>query len=107
MALMQVFGNTLVICCLGFIVVISVGNENSVFMLVKSAIVYVAVMVEAFIFCFAGEYLSHKSKLIADAAYESLWYDMPLSQDDESVGIVYICLKCNVLMLTKKSTAIC
>ncbi|XP_067206871.1 odorant receptor 10-like isoform X2 [Linepithema humile] len=88
MALMQVFGNTLVICCLGFIVVISVGNENSVFMLVKSAIVYVAVMVEAFIFCFAGEYLSHKSKLIADAAYESLWYDMPLSQGKNVTFII-------------------
>ncbi|XP_026823995.1 odorant receptor 30a [Ooceraea biroi] len=34
-------------------------------------------MIEAFIICFAGEYLCLKSKSIADAAYESLWYDIP------------------------------
>ncbi|XP_011694600.1 PREDICTED: odorant receptor 4-like [Wasmannia auropunctata] len=41
---------------------------------------YFAVIGEVFIFCFAGEYLNLKSKSIADAAYESLWYDLPLNQ---------------------------
>ncbi|XP_071644125.1 odorant receptor 22c-like isoform X1 [Temnothorax longispinosus] len=79
-ALMQVIWNTLVICCLGFIIIISVHNETDVFVFVKATLAYFAVIIEAFIICFAGEYLSLKSKSIADAAYESLWYNMPPNQ---------------------------
>ncbi|XP_014483815.1 PREDICTED: odorant receptor 13a-like [Dinoponera quadriceps] len=75
MALMQVFWNTLVICSLGIFFIISVNNEPG-FGLVKTVFVYVGVTVEIFIFCFAGEYLRLKSKSLADAAYESLWYNM-------------------------------
>lgn len=75
-------------------------------MLVRSLLFYVAVNLEAFIFCFAGEYLSIKvgkpplrlyhapsalcvsnfcsdfqSKMIGDAAYESLWYDLTPSEN--------------------------
>ncbi|XP_014483806.1 PREDICTED: odorant receptor 4-like [Dinoponera quadriceps] len=75
MALMQVFWNTLVICSLGFLVMTSVSNEAGVGM-VKSLLAYIGIMVEIFIFCFAGEYISFKSKSLADAAYESLWYNM-------------------------------
>ncbi|KAL0134017.1 hypothetical protein PUN28_001131 [Cardiocondyla obscurior] len=36
---------------------------------------------EAFIFCFVGEYLSSKSQKIGDAAYESLWYQLNPNQN--------------------------
>ncbi|XP_072750380.1 odorant receptor 4-like isoform X2 [Anoplolepis gracilipes] len=78
--LMQVAANTLVICCIGFLITVSIHNETSVFVLVKGILAYVAIMIEAFIICFAGEYLSIKSKSISDAAYESLWYDISSSQ---------------------------
>ncbi|XP_011694671.1 PREDICTED: odorant receptor 22c-like [Wasmannia auropunctata] len=81
MALMQVVWNTLVICCLGFIIIVSIHNENSIenliFVLVKTVFAYFVIMIEAFVICFAGEYLSFKSRLIANATYETFWYDMP------------------------------
>ncbi|XP_029662652.1 odorant receptor 13a-like [Formica exsecta] len=75
-ALAQFISNTFVICCLGFIIVNSIGGQESSSMLVRSLLFYVVINLEAFIFCFAGEYLSVKSKMIGDAAYESLWYDL-------------------------------
>lgn len=84
-ALMQVVWKTLVICCLGFIIIIvsiiinalydrycqlcipfhctlkqSVHNEIDIFVFVKAMLAYFATMIEAFIICFAGEYLTLK-----------------------------------------------
>nr|XP_012219955.1 PREDICTED: odorant receptor 22c-like [Linepithema humile] len=73
-ALMQFFSNTLIICCIGFLIVTSLGTDEGIRMLVKTVFFYIAITLEAFIFCFAGEYLSNKSKMVGDAAYESLWY---------------------------------
>ncbi|KAG7207070.1 hypothetical protein KM043_000952 [Ampulex compressa] len=75
-ALMQFVSNTVVICCLGFLIVISVGSSDGAAMLLKAALFYLAISTDAFIFCFAGEYLSAKGKTIGDAAYASLWYDL-------------------------------
>ncbi|XP_020289111.1 odorant receptor 4-like [Pseudomyrmex gracilis] len=73
-ALMQFLGNTLVICSLGFIIVTSIGTTEGTTMLIKSLFFYAVITFEAFIFCYAGEYLSAKSKMIGDAAYEAKWY---------------------------------
>ncbi|XP_014483805.1 PREDICTED: odorant receptor 22c-like [Dinoponera quadriceps] len=75
MALMQVFWNTLIICSLEIFFMISFHNEPG-FGLVKIVFAYGGITIEIFIFCFAGEYLRLKSKSLADAAYESLWYNM-------------------------------
>ncbi|XP_014480080.1 PREDICTED: odorant receptor 67c-like [Dinoponera quadriceps] len=79
-ALAQFISNTLVICCLGFIIVNSIGDDQGFSMLLRSLLFYVVINLEAFIFCYAGEYLSIKSKMIGDAAYESLWYDLTPSE---------------------------
>ncbi|XP_019699264.1 odorant receptor 82a-like [Harpegnathos saltator] len=78
-ALMQLLWNTLVICCTGFVIIITIGTDVGITTLFKSVSFYIAITLEAFIFCFAGEFLSAKSKSIGDAVYESLWYDMPSS----------------------------
>ncbi|XP_050476637.1 odorant receptor 63a-like [Bombus huntii] len=49
--------------------------ENGFPMFMKCVVFYISVCSEAFVYCFAGEYLNIKSKLIADTAYEFLWYD--------------------------------
>ncbi|XP_070150830.1 uncharacterized protein [Polyergus mexicanus] len=79
-ALLQFIWNTLVICCIGFLIVISIGTEEGATMITKSLIFYVAITLEAFVFCYAGEYLSAKSKSISDAAYECLWYELTPSE---------------------------
>ncbi|XP_072750306.1 odorant receptor 82a-like [Anoplolepis gracilipes] len=75
-ALMQFLSNTVVICCIGFTIISSLAKDGATIVLLKSAVFYVAVTLEAFIFCFVGEYLSAKSKSIGDAVYESLWYKL-------------------------------
>ncbi|XP_014483809.1 PREDICTED: odorant receptor 13a-like [Dinoponera quadriceps] len=92
-ALIQFLSDTLIICCLGFLIVISINIPNGTTMLVKSVLFYISIGMQAFIFCFVGEYLSSKvsvfiirhtkeacrvlqSEMIGDAAYESLWYDL-------------------------------
>ncbi|XP_072750302.1 odorant receptor 82a-like isoform X2 [Anoplolepis gracilipes] len=82
LALIQFVWNTVVICCIGFMIVISLGSEmeGKTGILMQSILPYVAVTLEAFIFCFAGEYLSFKSRSIGDAAYETLWYELSTSE---------------------------
>ncbi|XP_071568983.1 odorant receptor 13a-like [Temnothorax nylanderi] len=67
--------NTLIICCLGFTIVASIGRPNALQSILKTLSFYFVTNMEAFVFCFAGEYLSAKSKSIGDAAYDSLWYE--------------------------------
>lgn len=70
-------------------------------MLIKSVFFYIVMSMEAFIFCFLGEYLSTKvsisckayrvqhakicctfqSMKIGDAVYESLWYELNPNQN--------------------------
>ncbi|XP_071644198.1 odorant receptor 13a-like isoform X3 [Temnothorax longispinosus] len=89
-ALMQVVWSTLVICGLGFIIVISIHNETGVFALVKTMFGYFAIIMEVFFICFAGEYLGFKGNLIARATYETPWYNMPSNQ---SKIIIFILLR--------------
>ncbi|XP_025073087.1 odorant receptor 22c-like [Pogonomyrmex barbatus] len=79
-ALMQVVWNTLVISSIGFVFIIFMHSETGIFILIKTIFAYIGIMIEAFIICFAGEYLSLKGNLIASATYEILWYDMPPNQ---------------------------
>ncbi|GAB1863039.1 Odorant receptor [Camponotus japonicus] len=80
-ALIQFVSNTLVICCLGFLIVISIGVPGGSMMLIKSVFFYIVMSLEAFIYCFVGEYLSTKSEMIGDAVYESNWYELSPSQN--------------------------
>ncbi|XP_077261526.1 odorant receptor 4-like isoform X2 [Temnothorax americanus] len=75
-ALLQFTANTVTICSLGFLIVTAIGTPDAIEKIVKSLLFYFNTNLEAFIFCFAGEYLSNKSKAIGNAAYNSAWYDM-------------------------------
>ncbi|XP_036141367.1 odorant receptor coreceptor [Monomorium pharaonis] len=48
-------------------------------------------MGEAFLMCFAGEYLSYKTKSISNATYNTLWYNMLPNQ---SKIIIFIIMRC-------------
>ncbi|XP_067206885.1 odorant receptor 13a-like isoform X2 [Linepithema humile] len=119
-ALMQFLTNTLVICCIAFVIVTSIDGNQGFIMLLKSLFFYTAITLEAFIFCFAGEYLSNKSKSIANAAYEAFWYNaepsksrnllilmlrsqkrLTLTIDFKSFGILRVSAACNVLISKK------
>ncbi|XP_032669864.1 odorant receptor 4-like [Odontomachus brunneus] len=73
-ALMLIVLNTLITCGLGFILVTAIGSPNFSMILMKNLMFYCAINIETFVFCFAGEYISAKSKEIGEAAYNSPWY---------------------------------
>ncbi|KAL6254515.1 hypothetical protein P5V15_014568 [Pogonomyrmex californicus] len=81
-ALLQFIWNTFVICALGFMAVISLdmNMESKSGILIQFIMPYLAVTMEAFVFCFVGEYLSTKSKSIGDAVYEMVWYNLSTSE---------------------------
>ncbi|XP_077261499.1 odorant receptor 82a-like isoform X1 [Temnothorax americanus] len=88
-ALMQIVWNTLVICSLGFVFIISTHtDEVGVFALVKNFFSSLGTIIELFIICFVGEYLSYKGKSITNASYESLWYNMPLNHSKVIIFII-------------------
>ncbi|XP_014480017.1 PREDICTED: uncharacterized protein LOC106747184 [Dinoponera quadriceps] len=55
---------------------LSLNEPNAAAILVKCIMFYISMNFEVFLYCYAGEYLSAKSKLIGDAAYDSLWYNV-------------------------------
>ncbi|XP_032669858.1 odorant receptor 13a-like [Odontomachus brunneus] len=75
-AFLQFASNMIMICSLGFLIVKAVGSPDAVKQIIRSLLFYTITNLEAFIFCFAGEYLSNKSKLISLAAYNSEWYNL-------------------------------
>ncbi|XP_078049810.1 uncharacterized protein LOC144476575 [Augochlora pura] len=72
----QLLSNTVVTCCLGFLVITTLGTENGLPQLLKFFSAYAAICLEIFIYCFAGEYLNIKSQMIVDAAYQISWYEL-------------------------------
>ncbi|XP_011694673.1 PREDICTED: odorant receptor 2a-like [Wasmannia auropunctata] len=73
--LLQFLWNTLIICCMGVVIILALALNNKG-VLIKSLFPYTAKTLEVFVFCYAGEFLSFKSKLISDAVYEAHWYNM-------------------------------
>ncbi|XP_032669860.1 odorant receptor 13a-like [Odontomachus brunneus] len=73
--LVQFASNTLLMCVLGFLTVTSIGNSEAAGV-GKSLLFYTVTTLEAFVFCFAGEYLKNKSKEVGIAAYDSAWYKL-------------------------------
>ncbi|KAF3054638.1 Odorant receptor 284 [Nylanderia fulva] len=71
-ALLQFISNTIMICSLAFVIVTSQCVRTNT----KVPLILHITNLEAFIFCFAGEYLSSKSKEIGVAAYNCAWYDL-------------------------------
>ncbi|GAB1863063.1 Odorant receptor [Camponotus japonicus] len=75
-ALLQFASNTIMICSLAFLIVSAIGTPNATEKIIRSLLFYAITNLEAFIFCFAGEYLNNKSKAIGIAAYNSAWYNL-------------------------------
>ncbi|XP_043592769.1 odorant receptor 4-like [Bombus pyrosoma] len=73
-ALVQLLCNTVVMCGIGFLIIVAINSHGDVRILVKIVLFYIAIMLEAFVFSYAGEYLSSKSLSISSSAYGSSWY---------------------------------
>ncbi|XP_014480074.1 PREDICTED: odorant receptor 4-like [Dinoponera quadriceps] len=89
-ALLQFVSNVLMICLLGFLIITALDNPNAMEKIVRSLSYYSVTNLEAFIFCYAGEYLINKSKAIGNAAYDTSWYNM---EPEQSRIILFIILR--------------
>ncbi|XP_032669854.1 odorant receptor 13a-like [Odontomachus brunneus] len=85
-ALTQIFFNTAIICGLGLLLM-AFGKEVGADLL-KIVFAYGGIMMEVFLFCFVGEYISLKTKSLADAAYNSLWYHMTPNQSKNVLFVI-------------------
>ncbi|CAL7941822.1 unnamed protein product [Xylocopa violacea] len=88
-SLYQFLSNTLVICFISFILVISLHTEQATVLIVKCFPYYIAINCEAFILCYTGEYLTSKSETITKSAYNFLWYDLK-PQEARSILLVIL-----------------
>ncbi|XP_025262852.1 odorant receptor 13a-like [Camponotus floridanus] len=75
-ACMQFVSNTVTICIVGFLIITALGSSNATEKIMRAISYYSVTNVEAFIFCYAGEYLINKSKAIGLAAYNLAWYEL-------------------------------
>ncbi|XP_031834906.1 odorant receptor 13a-like [Nomia melanderi] len=79
-SLVQFLSNILVICFLGFMLVVSLGTESGSSLMTKYLPYYATANAEAFVLCYTGEYLSTKSENIRRAVSDMDWYN--LNQQD-------------------------
>ncbi|XP_076282990.1 odorant receptor 10-like [Lasioglossum baleicum] len=89
-ALSQLLSNTFITCCVGYLLVISLSAENGLPMLMKCIVFYYVICLEAFIYCFVGEFLDIKSKTIAATAFDIPWYNL---HPDVSRQVVLLILR--------------
>ncbi|CAL1674346.1 unnamed protein product [Lasius platythorax] len=75
-AFIQFTSNTVMICLLGFLIVTALGNPDATEKIMRAISYYSVTNIEAFIFCYAGEYLINQSKAIGLAAYNTAWYEL-------------------------------
>ncbi|KAF3054407.1 Odorant receptor 351 [Nylanderia fulva] len=59
-ALLQFTLNTVLICSLAFLIVTAIGSPDAVELIMRTLYFYTVTNLEAFIFCYAGEYLKNK-----------------------------------------------
>ncbi|XP_078047602.1 odorant receptor 10-like isoform X1 [Augochlora pura] len=75
-SLCQLISNTLVTCCLGYLVITATRLDDGLSLLLKNVSAYIVICLEIFVYCCAGEYLNTKSNMIIEAAYQVSWYDL-------------------------------
>ncbi|XP_072750446.1 odorant receptor Or1-like [Anoplolepis gracilipes] len=89
-AMVLFVSDTLIICCLGYILVASIGSPDAVNIIMRTILFYVVSIMESFIYCFTGDYLTEKTNSIGDAAYNSYWYE---GSAKESQFIVFLIMR--------------
>ncbi|CAD1476694.1 unnamed protein product, partial [Heterotrigona itama] len=92
-ALTQLVANTIITCCLGYLTVISLRINSGFAMFIKCIVMYIACCLDAFVYCFSGEYLSIKSKLIGDTVYKFLWYNIRPKETRLLIPVILRCQK--------------
>ncbi|CAL1674350.1 unnamed protein product [Lasius platythorax] len=89
-ALLLFASNTVLICLIGFLIVTAIGTPDAKEQIMKCLLFFSTTNLEAFIFCYAGEYLSNKSKTIGFAMYNCPWYNL---RPNDSRVLLFVILR--------------
>ncbi|XP_066598346.1 odorant receptor 85b-like [Prorops nasuta] len=80
--------NILIICSVGFAIAAALRTNQGTVVVVKLIAYYCVLIMEAFIYCYAGEYLNNKSSGFGDTAYKSEWYNLKAKESRMLVLLV-------------------
>ncbi|XP_050458063.1 odorant receptor 13a-like [Cataglyphis hispanica] len=75
-ALYLFVSDIILICSIAFLIITALGTPNAVKTIMKCLLFFSDTNLEAFIFCYAGEYLSNKGETIGFAIYNCPWYNL-------------------------------
>ncbi|XP_028047915.1 odorant receptor 22c [Monomorium pharaonis] len=76
--LAQVLMSVLVLCVEGFLLLLSI-EMNDALTAAKHSVFILSLLMQLFLYCFAGQTLEFQSKRLAYAIYESPWYNFDIS----------------------------
>ncbi|XP_012062145.1 PREDICTED: odorant receptor 10a-like, partial [Atta cephalotes] len=76
--LAQVLMSVFVLCVEGFLLLLSL-EINDAFTAMKHGVYIIALLIQLFLYCFAGQTLEFQSKELAYAIYESPWYSFDVN----------------------------
>ncbi|XP_029662627.1 odorant receptor 24a-like [Formica exsecta] len=75
-ALYLFVSNIILICSIAFLIVTAIGTPDAVKQIIKCIFFFLISNLEAFTFCYAGEYLSNKGETIGFTTYNYPWYNL-------------------------------
>ncbi|KAL6429642.1 hypothetical protein ACFW04_007517 [Cataglyphis niger] len=75
-ALYLFVSNIILICSIAFLIITAIGTPDAVKQIMRCILFFSDTNLEAFIFCYAGEYLSNKGETIGFATYNCPWYNL-------------------------------
>ncbi|XP_012524730.1 odorant receptor 4 [Monomorium pharaonis] len=88
-ALVLFASNMILICLVAFLVVKRISALNAE-LIIKNLLFFTITNIEAYIYCYLGEYLRDKSRKIDFAVYSSTWYDM---KNKDSSTLLFVLLR--------------
>ncbi|KAL6259120.1 hypothetical protein P5V15_009042 [Pogonomyrmex californicus] len=90
--LIELLGCTMIVCLLGYFIIMEWENSNAVAMC-SYFITVTSLMINMFMFCYTGEQLSVQAERVASASCELEWYRLP---DKKARGIVLVIIMSNL-----------
>ncbi|XP_018406426.1 PREDICTED: odorant receptor 13a-like [Cyphomyrmex costatus] len=90
--LIELMGCTMIVCILGYFIIMEWENSNSIAMC-SYVITLTSLMINMFMFCYTGEQLTVQAERVASTSCELEWYRLP---DKKARGIVLVIIMSNM-----------
>ncbi|CAL1689178.1 unnamed protein product [Lasius platythorax] len=90
--LIELMGCTIIVCLLGYFIIMEWENSNSIAMC-SYFITLTSLMINMFMFCYTGEQLTVQAERVASTSCELEWYRLP---DKKARGMVLVMIMSNL-----------